>query len=156
MIGRYGHNGDPLPEIPISNSALLLYRGLSYCEKRMPSQKLSLGPNTLEQVPAEQRLDSRSQINSTSLEACREFVAKDLRPHAYRRVLDSAAMKREVPKYTCISNRTTGCSYLSVTGQSVCNYLGQFPTETQALFREWDILLLLYPGPDIFWDAWVA
>ncbi|PBL03096.1 hypothetical protein ARMGADRAFT_1021856 [Armillaria gallica] len=105
LIGGYGLNGDPLPEILISNSALLLYRGLSYCEKRMPAQKLSLGPNTLEQVPAEQHLDSRSQINSTSLEAC---------------------------------------------SQSVCNYWGQFPTETQALFWEWDILLLLHLGPDVF------
>ncbi len=139
-----------------SPTLLCFYTAVFRIAKRDAFPEIELGSNTLEQVPAEQRLDSRSQINSTSLEACREFVAKDLRPHAYRRVLDSAAMKREVPKYTCISNRTTGCSYLSVTGQSVCNYLGQFPTETQALFREWDILLLLYPGPDIFWDAWVA
>lgn len=36
LIGCYGLNGDPSPEILLSHSTLLLYRGLSYCEKRMP------------------------------------------------------------------------------------------------------------------------
>lgn len=104
----------------------------------MPPQKLSLGPNTLEQVPAEQRLEPPVPYQQ---HIAREFVVKDFRAHGRARVIDSAAMKREVPQHT---------RRVKLTICRSATYLGQFPTEAQALFWESDILLLLYLGPGVF------